>query len=75
MKERFEEARDILAAIVLGDTYKHWPIGLVRTHRLLESFLAEWQEWEADDVVTLAPSVEDEIVGELPDEEVPFPAA
>jgi hypothetical protein len=41
MKEKLEEARNILAAIVLGDSYKHWPIGLVRAHRLLEQFLAE----------------------------------
>jgi hypothetical protein len=75
MKEKLEEAREILAAIVLGDTYRHWPIGLVRAHHLLESFLAEWIDFEADDIITLAPDAANEIVGELPDEEVPFPAA
>jgi hypothetical protein len=72
MIERIEEASDILAAIVLGDSYKHWPIGLVCAHHLLESFLAEWQQFEDDDIITLAPDEANEIVGEL---EPPFPAA
>jgi hypothetical protein len=72
MIERIEEARDILGAIVLGDSYKHWPIGLVRAHHLLELFLAEWQEFEEDDVVILAPADSDNEVIALT-AEPPFP--
>jgi hypothetical protein len=71
MKDRIAEARDIIAGIL--DRYPHWPVGLVRAHRLLETVLADW--WDDDDVAILAPSVEDELVGELPDEPTPFPAA
>jgi hypothetical protein len=72
MKEKLEEARDILGGIM--SRHPHWPVGLIRAHRLLEQVLetdlADWIDWQDDDIVTLAPALEDE----LPDEPR-FPAA
>jgi hypothetical protein len=66
MKEKLEDARDIVAAIL--DRGGNYPVGLVRVHRLLEQVLAEW--WDEDEIVTLA----EEPPLWFPDEP-PFPAA
>jgi hypothetical protein len=70
MKAKLTEARDILSRIM--SHHPSWPVGLVRAHRLLEQVVNEWIEWEADDVVVLAPCIDDELVRELDE---PFPAA
>jgi hypothetical protein len=61
MKNKIEEVRDILAGI-LG-RYPSWPVGLIRAHNLLEQVLendlAEWDTWDENDIITLAPDVED----------------
>jgi hypothetical protein len=70
MKQKLEEARDILSGIL--ERSRRSPVGLIRAHRLLEQVLADW--WDEDHVAILAPNVDDELVGELTDEP-PFPAA
>ena len=66
MKEKLEDARDIVAAII--DRSGNYPVGLVRVHRLFEQVLAEW--WDEDESITLA----EEPPLRFPDEP-PFPAA
>jgi hypothetical protein len=77
MKQKLEEARDILSGIM--NRYPSWPVGLCRVHRLLnqvlENDLADWIDWQEDDRAVLATDLDNELVGDLPDEPRPFPAA
>jgi hypothetical protein len=70
MKEKLEDARDMVAAII--DRGRSYPVGLVRVHLLLEQMLADW--WDEDDTASIPIWFEDEQVGE-PNPEPPFPAA
>jgi hypothetical protein len=52
MKEKLTECRDICHEIMC-DLNGDYPIGVVRIGRLVEEMLAEWQEWDDDDVAAL----------------------